>query len=133
MVLPPNAKVWTQEMDPADVIDYQATLSGVDGLLETGEQIGTFTLTMSPEGAALGVTISAGGVGEGGAAPALFDPLGGSSNTAVKLWLYVDEEFQADPAFEGSGSSIGITLTVHTNSSPARTRQRTLVVKVAQQ
>lgn len=128
MALPPNAKVWTQEMDPADVVDYQAALAGTDGLLEESEQIASFTLTMSAEGAALGVTISEGGVGEGGAAPSRID-----SNTGVLMWLYVDDAFQDDTAFDGTGISVGITLTVVTNSLPARTRQRTLVLKVAQQ
>jgi phage tail tape-measure protein len=124
MALPPNASAWTQEMDPADIVDYQVTLAGTGGLLETGETIASYTLTMSAEGAALGVTIGS----VGSYAPSLIN-----SSTGVKLWLSVGSGFQSNAAFSGTGVSVGIELTVVTNSSPARTRQRTLVVKVAQQ
>jgi hypothetical protein len=144
MALPPNAKILTRQMDPADVVDFVANASpdpaGLDQdevpLLEDSEIITSYTLTMSPEGAALGVTISTGGSGEGGAAPSLIAIVGGSQTTgatAVKFWLYVDATFQDNAAFDGTGTYIALTLTVNTNSIPSRRRQRTIVVQVAQQ
>jgi hypothetical protein len=124
MALPPNARAWSPEMDPADIVDYEVTLAGDNGLLETGEQVSTYTLTMSAEGAALGVTISM----VSGYEPSLIN-----SNTGIKMWFYVDPAFLTNAAFSGTGVSVGIELTVNTSSVPSRRRQRTLVLKVAQQ
>lgn len=144
MALPPNAKLFPRQMDPADVVDYIANGNPDPGdldvnevaLLEEGEVISSYTLTMSPEGAALGVTISQGGVGEGGDDPSLIAIVGGAETTgatAVKFWLYVDDAFLDNAAFDGTGTYVGIILTVNTNSVPSRRRQKTLIVQVAQQ
>ena len=129
MATPPTAFTWPQAMDPADLIDFEADLTGntvplsasEEPLLNTGEDVASFTLSMSPEGTALGLTISA----QLGYAPTL-------DNGVIRLWLYVEEALRENAAFAGAGVSIPITLTVTTNSTPARRRQRTLVVKVAQ-
>jgi hypothetical protein len=144
MALPENAKLLPRPMDPADRVDYVANADPDQTDLDTGEvpllaeteTISSYTLTMSAEGAALGVTISQGGVGEPGAAPSLISIVGGSETTgatAVKFWLYVDPAFQDNAAFDGTGTYVGITLTINTNSLPSRRRQRTLIVQVAQQ
>jgi hypothetical protein len=125
MALPPNAKILTRQMDPADVVDFVANASPDPAGLDQDE----VPLLEDSE-------ISTGGSGEGGAAPSLIAIVGGSQTTgatAVKFWLYVDATFQDNAAFDGTGTYIALTLTVNTNSIPSRRRQRTIVVQVAQQ
>jgi hypothetical protein len=124
MALPPNAFEWDQEMDPSDIVDYTINLSGEKGLLESGETITSYTLTLRPEATALGLEI----ISTGPRAPAL---VGGA--TGVMLWFQVLEAFWGNAAYSGSGVKLGIELTVETSSNPSRRRQRTVVLKVAQQ
>jgi hypothetical protein len=110
-------------MDPTDLVDYQMYLRGSTALLEVGESASSFELTVSPEAVALGLTISQ----AVGRVPAL-----NGANDTVKLWLEVDPAFRDHPAYSGAGTQLGIELTVNTNSSPARRRQRTWAVTVQQ-
>lgn len=129
MAIPPNAKKFEQPMDPSDVVDYKANLSGEDGLLEDGEKIATFTLTVLAEGVARGLTI-----GTGIRAPSKIEGAPGAGiDTGVQMWFSVDGGHTSDPEFSGTGVDLPVELTVVTDSSPSRTRQRTLVVGVAQQ
>ena len=112
-------------MDPADVVDYELGLGpdgGDDALLEEGEQVADWTLTLSAEAVALGLE-----VGTGDYAPSQPTP------TSFRFWFSVDALLQDDAAFDGAGASLAMELTIETDSTPARTRQRTLVLQVAQQ
>lgn len=122
MAIPPNAAVWTQQMDPADVIEYEVELGGTGGLLETSEKVDLWTLTLSAEAAALGLN-----VGTGSYAPSQPTP------TSFRFWFNVDTLLQDDAAFAGEGASLAMVLKVVTNSTPPRTHERTLVLQVAQQ
>jgi len=64
----------------------------------------------------------------GARAPSIVD-----GGRALRIWLSVDEELQLDPMFDGAGVTLPIEVTVDTNSIPARTYQRTIAVRVAQQ
>lgn len=123
MAIPPTAKVFDQALDPYEVIDYLVRCaSGDSPLLEAGESISTYTLSPSPDAAALGLTI-----GISAYQPSI---IGGNQ---IKMWLSVDSAFHANAAFSGEGVSLPIEVTVVSNNTPPRTRQRTVVVKVAQQ
>lgn len=109
-------------MDPSDIADFEVDLSGIDGLLVGAENVYTFSLALSAEAVALGLEI-----GTGPRAPITIN-----SSTGIYLWLQVNASFISDPAFSGEGVELAIELTIDTNSSPSRRRQRTLVIRVAQ-
>lgn len=124
MPLPSSPIEWEYEPDPSDVADYVMTLAGDDPLLDTAnsEEIASYTLTVGAEGVALGLEI-----GSGAYAPALIE-----GNTGVRLWLNVDSGSQSDSAYSGAGTQLGVTGNFVTNSSPARTFERTWAVTVKQ-
>jgi hypothetical protein len=121
MAIPSTAFKWSTAMDPTDVTDY---LFDVTGLLDTAnnEGVSSYTLTLASESVALGLTIGTG-------AYATSSP----STNVYRVWFSIDPAYQSNGAFDGGGTSLPMTLTITTNSSPARTRQRTLVLPVAQQ
>jgi hypothetical protein len=121
MVLPTNAIRWKQPIDPSELLDFAAEFQP---LLEVDEQIVTFTVALMAEAVAAGVQI----VQQAGRAPMLVN-----SNTRVRLWFEVVDEFREDPIFNGNGIEVGVVFTIHTNSDPARRRQRTYALRVAQQ
>lgn len=125
MATPPNAFEYSRQMDPADIVDFQIVLSQ-DGtataFLEAGEAVASYTLTLTAEAVAAGLEIMTAG--------AYATSIAGN---IIKFWLEVDSLSQGDPVFDGSGVALGIELTAVTNSSPARTKQRTFVVTVANQ
>jgi hypothetical protein len=122
MAIPLNAKRFVAEMDPTDIVDYVAQMgSGSNPLLESGESIDTYTLALGAEATALGLTIGADDY-----APVL-------NGADLKFWLSVDEEYQTNPAYDGAGAQLPLILTVITDNTPPRRRQRTMVVTVAQQ
>lgn len=124
MPLPSSPIEWEGSMDSADVVDFEMTLAGTTPLLDTanGEEIASYTLTVMAEGVALGLQI-----GSGAYAPTLIE-----SNTGVRLWLSVDSGSQSDSAFSGTGTELGVVGKFITNSSPARTYERTWSVRVFQ-
>lgn len=123
MALPPNAKAFTQPMDPADLEFYGFTLGqGPEDLLLPGEGVAAFTLAVTAEAAAAGLRI----VTEDGRAPTL-------TGLDLLFWLSVDPSLFGAAAFSGPGVDLGLELTVKTDSFLFRTKQKTLVVKVAQQ
>lgn len=111
MAIPPTAVVWTESMDPSDVLDFSINAAS---LLESGESISSYTVIAGPESVLLGLTV-------------------GSTNLAgnvIYVWLSVEASKQNDNAFLGAGATLPIEITVNTNRS--RKWQRTAVVKVAQ-
>lgn len=124
MPLPSSPIAWQGSMDPSDVVDFVMSLGGDKPVLDldNGEEIASYTLTVMAEGVALGLQI-----GTASYAPSMIE-----GNTAVKLWLSVDGGSQADSAFSGGGVELGIVGRFVTNSSPARTYERTWSVKVLQ-
>lgn len=125
MAVPLNAVGWVQPMDPTDLIDYEMDfLAGDEPMLEVGEGVTDYTLTLSPEAVTVGLEINEGGS---------YDHFLIDGNTAVRLWLSVVEEMREDDAFLGEGVTVGVIATIDTNSFPPRRRQRTWALKVAQQ
>lgn len=120
MALPNDPVLIAEAMDPAEVLDFLFDLSAV---LEADELIDDFMLTMSAEGAALGLGVQS----EPDRAAQLVE-----GDKAVQLWLAVAEPFRNDPAFAGDGIRIGIELRAITNALPPRTRERTFALTVRQ-
>lgn len=122
---PLTAKVFDQPMDPADLIDFETTLSQGDDpedLLQLDENVTSFTLAVTAEAAAAGLQLQE----TAGRAPSL-------DGTVLRFWLAIDPADQAADLFSGAGVNLAIELTINTDASPLRRRQRTMIVQVAQQ
>lgn len=119
MAIPADATYWTPTMDPGDVVDYTIDLSAQDTLLGAGENVASFTATVLSEGIAVGFEL-----GSGAYAPT-------NVGNVITLWFQVNPANQADAAFT-DGVAVPIELEFDTDSTPARTYQRTFVVNVKQ-
>lgn len=125
MAIPLNAVVWDQPMDPADIIDYQADFrDGQFPVLEATEVITAFVPTLPADAVALGVEIMSGGG---------YDPTSEEGDTSVKVWFKVDSGYQLNPAYDGEGQNFGVMFHITTDNAPAREREKTYVLTVAQQ
>jgi hypothetical protein len=125
MANPPNAISITRPMDPADIEQFFVTLTqGSTGaeVLNTGESVASYTLALTAEAIAAGLQIKTGS----GYATNL-------TGLVLSFWLAVNSANQADAAFSGTGLTLGVEWTITTNASPARVKQKTIVVQVAQQ
>lgn len=120
MAIPSTAKKFDVMMDPAELLEYQTDLAG--NLLEVGETIASYTLTMGAEGTALGASIR----NDGDYVPQT------PGSTSIKFWLEVSPAFRENSAFD-AGVDVPIVATVTTSNVPPRRRQRTVVVRVQQQ
>jgi hypothetical protein len=124
MAIPSKAVKWPEAMDPADLVDFTIDLrDAAKPLLEPGEAVAVFDLVLPVEAVALGLVIEQGS----GRDPVLI-----SGGDSVRLWLSIDGPMREDPAFD-KGASLPVQITVTTDSSPSRRRQRTLLVEVIQQ
>lgn len=125
MAIPPTAKAFAQVADPADVLDWQFTLTqgAADAsptpLLQTGESVSSFTLTLPAESIAAGLLIKSGGDFP---APTL-------AGLLLTFWLAIDPTMQSSSIFNGAGVKLPLELTIKT--SAGRIKQRTLTVTVA--
>jgi hypothetical protein len=125
MTLPLNAKAFSAQMDPADVLDWQATLSqGSTGLemLQVGESVVSFAVALTAEAIAAGLQINT----TNGYATLLV-------GNVISFWVSVLSGSQASAVFMGAGLPVGIEITITTDANPARVKQRTVIVTVAQQ
>jgi len=122
MAVPTSATKFKTPMDPAEILDFQIQLrSDADPLLEDGESIATYTLTLYPEAVALGLNVKSGGG---------YDPV--EDGETITVWFDFDVGSQTDVAFDGNGSTLAMELTVITDNVPARKRQRTLTLGALQ-
>jgi hypothetical protein len=117
MAVPAEAKVFAEALDPADIVDFEIDLSP---LLEGAETIATHTETIPPESALLGLEFKT----TGGYATSL-------TGNILRIWLGIADAQQSNAAF-ATGVTLPIELTITTNSTPARKKQRTVAVKVIQ-
>lgn len=121
---------WQAALDPSDKVDY--TIDLVGRLLEVGETVQSYTLTLSAASTAAGLTI-----GSGAYATALGSIVNGvftaGSGTVLRIWFSIDPTHVNDTAFDGTGVWLDIQLQVTTTNSPARIRDRTLLLRVCRQ
>jgi hypothetical protein len=120
--LPIAAKLWALPFDPADRAPYAYDFSE---LLDDSENIDELVrITMSATGAALGVRVDT---------DAERLPMLDTGARKAQVWFKVDDAYQANAAFSGAGTQVGISLRVKTTASPARFYERTAILLVRQQ
>jgi hypothetical protein len=117
MAIPEEAKVFLESLDPTDILDFQIDLAPI---LEIGEGITSCTATLPTESVLLGLEIKT----TAGYATTL-------TGTILRIWLGIIPAEQANSAFV-AGVTLPIIITVTTNATPPRVKQRTVAVKVIQ-
>lgn len=118
-MIPSTAEKWPSGMDPSDTVDYTIDLSSAESLLEGGELIASYTLTPLPDAQLLGFTI----INSGEYLDSIVD------GNKITFWCRVEEANRTDPEYV-QGYDMGIELTIVTNSTPPRIKQRTYVINV---
>lgn len=121
MAIPPTAVAFGQALDPHEELDW---LIACDGILESDETIVSYTLTLLPEAVALGLTLME---GEGR------DHRLTDNERGIAFWATIADAYKTSPAFDGGGVSLPGEVTLVTNSLPDRTRNRTWLMRTAQQ
>ena len=119
MAIPSSTTVWTQSMDPYDIVDYIIDCSK---MLEEGENISTYTVSLLAEASLLGLTIN----NSGGYSTTLI------SGNRIRVWLSILPAEQSNPIFVNA-VTLPLEVTITTSSTPPRRKQRTVAVTVQQQ
>lgn len=123
MAIPILLDEWASVLDPSDTDRFFADLVDPNGppLLEAGEEVGSFTVSLQLESSSLGLTAS----------NATLIDLG----RRIQVWLSVDPLKRGDAAFDDEGVALPVTFTV-TIAVPvgqtAPVRQRSILVRVRQ-
>lgn len=124
MPIPPNTYVFEYEMDPKDLVDFTIEGSSFDKpILEPGETIASFTLTLGAESAALGMELGSGS----------YLATVTNDETGVKFWSEFYSGFYEHASFTDPGVTLPLELYITTSSTPPRKYQRTVAIKVTQQ
>ena len=121
MPIPFDAKRFSYQMDPGDVVDF--IFDATPAMEDTEAISSAWSITMSPEGAAVGLSIRT----DGDYAPARIE-----AGKKLRFWLNVAAPQQQNSIFLGSGIDIAMTLRWTTNNVPPRTFERAAVVTVRQ-
>lgn len=123
MALAASPASFAEVMDPHEILEWTIPCGP---LLETGEEIDTFDLTLYAEAIALGLTIL--GTGDGYPDPAL-----SNGNQDVTVWFEIDAAFENNVAFDGTGTALPMNIHFATNATYPRERDRDIILTVAQQ
>lgn len=118
MALPKNVQVFTEPMDPYDILDYEVD---VTSLLQSGESVTSYTVSLPTESSLLGLEILT-------TAPYSTSITG----NVIRFYLGVIGAEQANAAFSGEGAVLPIEISINTNTNPPRRKQRTVAVVVRQ-
>ena len=113
MAIPANVQIWAEPLDPYDVMDYTIDVSS---LLE-GFGVASYTVQPTAEAALLGLQ-----VGTSAYATTI-------SGNVIRVWFNVALANQNDFQTE---TQLPVEVSLTTTSSPARKKQRTVVLKVVQ-
>lgn len=115
---------WKAMLDPSDKADFYADFAGGnDPVLEPGEKIAEYDIAVTAKAAQFGLTFDEAG-------PYAHQKV--NDDTAVKMWLSIDEEYRASADF-CAGIDLGVEVTITTDSVPPRVWQRTWLVTVINQ
>lgn len=126
MPIPATALAFEQPVDPSDVQDFAIILSQGPAdakptpFLLPGETVASFAMSVGAEAAAAGLQIRS----DAGYAPTYVA-------NKITFWPVIAAGQQGSALFDGDGVRLAIELTVVTSNSPARTKQRSIVVRVA--
>lgn len=121
MTIPATAALFDQAIDPDDTVDFTFAITAGDAssnLLQTGESVASYTLALTPESVAAGLQLMTGG----GYGPCY-------SNYLFTFWVSVDPSKRQQAIFS-AGATLGVELTVVTDNTPPRVRNRTLGILV---
>ncbi len=121
MAIPTDAQAFSQVMDPWELLEWERDISqgSTDSdILMPGETFSSFDLVLSPEAAALGVSIRQ----DGKYTPTL-------TGLGLKYWLEVAEGSRGLAIFD-AGVDVAVAFRGTTNNDPPRRRKRTTVTKV---
>ncbi len=126
MSVPVDAVVFDEAMGPFDAVEWVTFITQDDksdppATLMPGEAIASFTVAPSVEAMAAGMQIRSDGI----FAPRLVD-------LKLTFWPVIAPAQQLSPLFNGGGTLLGVEITIKTNSTPPRTKLRTVVLKVRQ-
>lgn len=128
MALPATAQAFAQALDPSDVVDFYVVVSQgapdapTPTVLLLGEAIADYSLALTTEAAAVGLRI----VDRAGYGNRL-------TGNVLKLWLEVEASMRGSAIFNGAGVTVAIELLIETSSNPPRTKQRSFLVRIANQ
>ena len=106
----PNAKIYEQELDPQETLDYSVDITNI---LQEDEEMGSYTLQIPVESELYGLTLGTEGYEDY------------NEGNVITFWLSV----QGTP---DDDVTLPVELTITTDSNPPRVLQRTLAVKVTQ-
>ena len=120
MTVPLYAIQWPLPLSPSEQDDF--VFEGLGWILEAGETIAAYALTLGADAIAAGLT-----VGTGAFSPSQPSP------TSIKFWFSIAAAHIADAAFAAPGVIVSMTLSITTNNSPSRTRFRTLALQICQE
>ena len=115
MPIPTTTAFFEYVMDPADEMDFAINCTT---LLDVGETISSFTVTLPAESIFLGLTL--------GTAV----KLAARAGNIITIWLTISPAEQANILYNGT-VSLPIEISLVTSSN--RKKQRTVAVKVTQQ
>lgn len=116
MPIPSLAVLTSESMDPYDIVDFQIDCRG---LLEPYEMVASYTIVPLSESVLLGLQIAPTGY-----------PSSVSQNI-ITFWAKINPLNQSDVIFQNT-VLMPVEVSITTNSTPARKRQRTVVLKVMQ-
>lgn len=110
--------VWPEALDPSELLDYEIDWSSI---LIDGEEIASYLVEVPAESLLYGLQVGV----PGGYATTV------TNGTVMRIWVSVAVGSRNDPDFI-TGITLPIEVTVTTDATPPRIRQRTLGVKVIQ-
>lgn len=128
MPVPVTAKAFEQALDPSDIVDFYVFISqgspdaSPPTVLLKGEAVAAYSLALSPEAAAVGLRIV-----ERGSYKNSF------SGNLLTVYFEVDDDLKGSPLFSGIGITVAVEMTIVTTSIPPRTKQRSFLVRIANQ
>lgn len=128
MAIPATAQAFAQALDPSDLVDFHVIISQgepdakIPTVLLVGEAVADYSLGVTPEAAAVGLSI----VEREGYQNRLV-------GNVLSLWLEVDASMRGAAIFNGLGVTVAIELIMTTTSDPARIKQRSFLVRIANQ
>lgn len=125
MSIPPTAFKLPRPLDPSDLEGYGCRIRRGDAptdTLRSGEAIQSYSFAPTPEAVAAGLIIR----DDPDRAPRLV-------GQDLTFWLCIDPSMRSSTLFNGGGLELAMELTFETNSSPSRTKQKTVTVQVSNQ
>lgn len=133
MAIPPTARAFAQALDPRDELDFYAFVSqGAPDqkpapILLLGEGVASYSLALTAEAVAVGLRIMS---GVNAAGEDRTDRLIGNE---LSIWFDVAPDMRGSRLFDGSGVTVGVKVNFRTTANPSRNKNRTFLLRIANQ